>query len=261
MGKLNIIPLLLGMGLPLVVSAGEVQVAVAANFAKPLQEIGTQFKVETGHELKVSSGATGKLYAQIEHGAPFEVFLSADATTPGKLVEVDLAEADSRFVYAFGKLALWSSDPATVDAEGAVLQADTFKHLAIANPRTAPYGAAALQVLEKLKLLETLKPKLVQGENITQAYDFVASGNAELGFVALSQVQQVGKPVSGSLWLVPAEWYAPLAQEAVLLAKGKGNPAAHALLDYLKTPAAQAVMLRYSYGLPDADTPAAVTKP
>lgn len=233
--------------------ADEVQVAVASNFAKPLEEIGSKFKAATGHEIKVSAGATGKLYTQIENGAPFEVFISADSKTPKKLVEAKQAEADSQFTYSFGTLVLWSSKEGYVDDKGEVLKKGEFQHLAIANPKTAPYGEAGMAVLEKLGLTAAVTPKLVQGENITQTYDFVSTGNAELGFVALSQVSKDGKLKSGSAWQVPQEMYQPLAQDAVLLSKGKDNAAAKALLDYLKGEDAQAVMTSYGYALPKKD--------
>jgi molybdate transport system substrate-binding protein len=233
--------------------ADEVQVAVASNFAKPLEAIGSKFKAATGHDIKVSAGATGKLYAQIENGAPFEVFISADSKTPKKLVEAKQAEADSQFTYAFGTLVVWSSKDGYVDDKGEVLKKGEFQHLAIANPKTAPYGTAGMEVLEKLGLKDAVTPKLVQGENITQTYDFVSTGNAELGFVALSQVSKDGKLKSGSAWQVPEEMYTPLAQDAVLLSKGKDNAAAKALLDYLKGEDAQAVMTSYGYALPKKD--------
>ncbi|MBU0656127.1 MAG: molybdate ABC transporter substrate-binding protein [Gammaproteobacteria bacterium] len=230
--------------------ADDVHVAVASNFSKPLQEIGTKFKAATGHDIKVSAGATGKLYAQIENGAPFEVFISADSKTPKKLVEAKQAEADSQFTYAFGTLVVWSNKDGYVDDKGEVLKTGEFQHLAIANPKTAPYGTAGMEVLEKLGLKDAVTPKLVQGENITQTYDFVSTGNAELGFVALSQVSKDGKLKSGSAWQVPEEMYTPMAQDAVLLSKGKDNAAAKALLDYLKGEDAQAIISSYGYEIP-----------
>ena len=251
---------LIGLGLALSINAvyaADVQVAVASNFSKPLEEIATKFKAASGHDLKISAGATGKLYAQVENGAPFEVFISADSKTPKKLVEANLAQADSQFTYAFGNLVLWSNQADLVDDKGEVLKSDKFKHLAVANPKTAPYGTAAMEVLDKLHLTETLSPKFVQGENITQTYDFVSTGNAELGFVALSQVQKDGKLKTGSAWLVPHDFYQPLAQDAVLLAKGKDSAAAQAFLAYLKQADAQTIMQAYGYTLPEkASTPA-----
>ncbi|OQX04797.1 MAG: molybdate ABC transporter substrate-binding protein [Thiothrix lacustris] len=233
--------------------ADEVQVAVASNFTKPLEAIAEKFKVASGHELKISAGATGKLYAQIENGAPFEVFISADSKTPKKLVENKMAEADSQFTYAFGTLVLWSSTEGYVDDKGDVLKKGEFQHLAIANPKTAPYGEAGMAVMEKLGLTVAITPKLVMGENITQTYDFVSTGNAELGFVALSQVSKANKLKAGSVWVVPQEMYKPLAQDAVLLSKGKDNAAAKALLDYLKGDEAQAIITSYGYALPKKD--------
>jgi molybdate transport system substrate-binding protein len=237
-------------------AAAEVQVAAAANFTAPLAEIAKAFEQATGHRLLVSAGSSGKLAAQIQNGAPFEVLLAADAERPALLEKDGMAVAGSRFTYARGRLALWSPDPALVDAAGKVLAGDRFHHLAIANPKLAPYGAAAQQVLTGLGLWETLTPLLVQGEDIGQAYQFVASGAAELGFVALSQVRAAassgggaGQP-KGSVWIVPESRYRPIEQQAVLLAKGAANPAARAFLDFLRGKAARAVIERYGYGLP-----------
>lgn len=227
--------------------ADDVQVAVAANFAVPMQKIADDFAKDTGHHALLAFGATGKLYAQIKNGAPFEVLLAADAATPTRLEQEEAAVAGSRFTYATGKLVLWSSQPGLVDAKGEVLRKGDFRHLAIANPRAAPYGAAAIDVLTQLKLLEALSPRLVQGESIAQAHQFVASGNAELGFVALSQVMVDGKLGAGSAWVVAQELYQPLRQEAVVLTPGKGKGAARDLLDYLKGAKAKAVILSYGY--------------
>lgn len=236
-----------------VLYADEVQVAVASNFSKPLETLASAFKASSGHDLKISAGATGKLYAQIEHGAPFEVLLSADSKTPKKLIDAQLAVADSQFTYALGKLVLWSSTNDYVDAQGEVLKKNEFKHIAIANPSTAPYGAAALEVLEHLGLTKTLAAKQVQGENISQTYDFVATGNAELGFVAWSQVQQAGQLKDGSVWQVPEDLYQAIQQDAVLLNRGKNKVADQAFLDFLKTPAAQKLIAESGYGLPKSD--------
>ena len=228
--------------------AGEVQVAVAANFAAPLAKIGEGFTAATGHTLKLSSGATGKFYAQIVSGAPFEVLVAADDETPKKLVAEGHAVAGSNFTYALGRLALWSAMPGYVDAQGAVLGAGTFAHLAIANPKVAPYGAAAMAVLKARGLTEALTPKLVTGESIAQAYQFVATGNAELGFVALSQVLVPGKPAIGSHWLVPPSLHGEIRQDAVLLKPGENNPAAAALLAWLKGDAARRLIQAHGYG-------------
>lgn len=230
------------------VHAGEVQVAVAANFAAPMKRIAADFERATGHKAQIAFGATGKFYAQIRNGAPFEVFLAADDATPARLESEDLVVAGSRFTYATGTLVLWSPRPGFVDAEGAVLRQGRFNKLAIANPKLAPYGAAAVETLTRLKLLDAVEPKFVQGENIAQTYQFVASGNAELGFVALSQVMQGGRLQTGSAWTVPAELHAPIRQDAVLLKRGERNPAAAALLDYLKLPAVKALIRGFGYG-------------
>lgn len=227
--------------------ADEVQVAVAANFTAPIQAIAKAFEKDTGHKLIAAYGATGQFYAQIRNGAPFEVFLAADDSTPAKLEQEKAIVPGSRFTYAIGTLALWSATPGYVDAKGEVLKKNAFKHLSIANPKTAPYGLAATQVLDKLKLTEATRPKLVEGQNITQAFQFVSTGNAELGFVALSQIYKDGKVESGSAWIVPSSLHAPIRQDAVILEKGKDNPAAKALVDYLKGPKAAAVIKSYGY--------------
>jgi len=229
--------------------AAEVQIAVAANFTAPIKEIATAFEKDTGHKVVASFGPTGGFYTQIKNGAPFEVFLSADDTTPAKLISEGDALKDSRFTYAIGKLVLWSSTADYVDSKGEVLKKNAFQHLSIANPKTAPYGAAAVRVLETLKLFEAVKPKLVEGSNITQAHQFVATGNAELGFVALSQVYKDGKLTSGSAWMVPANLYEPIRQDAVILGKGPASPAAKALTEYLKGPKATAIIKAYGYDL------------
>lgn len=228
--------------------AAEVQVAVAANFAAPMQKIAAAFQADTGHTAVLSSGATGKFYAQISHGAPFAVFLSADDSTPARLEQEGQAVPGSRFTYAIGQLVLWSPQPGMVDARGEVLRQGRFTHLALANPKTAPYGLAAQQTLTALKLWETLTPKRVTGENIAQAFQFVSTGNAELGFVALSQVWQDGQ-IRGSSWRVPPSLYEPLRQDAVLLNPGKDNAAARALLDYLKSDKAKAIIRASGYTL------------
>jgi molybdate transport system substrate-binding protein len=230
--------------------AGEVQVAVAANFAGPIVKIGEGFAAATGHTLKVSSGATGKFYTQVISGAPFEVLIAADDETPRKLVAEGHAVSGTNFTYALGKLVLWSAQPGLVDAQGAVLGADHIRHVANANPKVAPYGAAGLEVIKALGLADKLTPKLVTGESIAQAYQFVATGNAELGFVALSQVAVPGKPVVGSHWVVPAHLYTEIRQDAVLLKAGEANPAAKALLAYLGSDAGKAVIREHGYGLP-----------
>jgi molybdate transport system substrate-binding protein len=191
-------------------------------------------KGRPGHQAQLAFGATGKFYAQIKNGAPFEVLLAADDDTPAKLEKEGAAVAGTRFTYAVGRLALWSAKAGYVDDKGEVLKRGEFRHLAIANPRLAPYGAAAVEVLTALKLLDAVQPKFVQAENIAQAHQFVASGNAELGFVALSQVMKDGKLGEGSAWVVPASLHQPIRQDAVMLDKGRGKPAAEAWLKYLQ---------------------------
>ena len=229
------------------VHAGEVQVAVAANFAGPMEKLAEQFQKDTGHKAVLASGATGKFYAQIRNGAPFEVLLSADDETPARLEAEGQVVAKSRFTYAVGRLVLWSAKANYVDAAGAVLKTGDFTHLAIANPKTAPYGAAAVAVINKLGLTARLQPRLVQGENIAQAFQFASTGNAELGFVAQAQVWRDGKFTAGSGWIVPAIMHAPIRQDAALLTRGAKNPAAQALLDYLRTDRAKALIRAYGY--------------
>jgi len=250
--KIRLPPLFAGLmvlGLSTPLRAAEVQVAVAANFTAPMQKIAAEFEKASGHKAQLAFGSTGKFYAQIKNGAPFEVLLAADDETPAKLEKEGLAVAGSRFTYAIGQLALWSARPDYVDARGAVLKQGGFGHLAIANSKLAPYGAAAVETLNKLGLLAALQPKFVQGENITQTYQFVSTGNAELGFVAVSQVVENGKLKSGSAWIVPAALHTPIRQDAVVLTQGKDNPAATALVKFLKTDQARAVIQSYGYAL------------
>lgn len=229
------------------VRAGEVQVAVAANFAAPAKLIAAEFENDTGHRALLAFGATGKFYAQIRNGAPFEMLLAADDETPARLEKEGSAVAGTRFTYATGRLVLWSAKPGYVDHRGEVLAKGDFKHLAIANPKLAPYGAAAVEALAAMKLIDLMQPKSVQAENIAQAYQFVATGNAELGFVALSQVFKDGKIAKGSAWIVPAKLHRQIRQDAVLLEKGKGKPAAEAWLGFLKSDKAKAIIRGFGY--------------
>jgi len=229
--------------------ANDVQVAVAANFTAPMQKIAAEFAKDTGHKAVLAFGATGKFYAQIVNGAPFEVLLAADDETPARLETEHRTVPGTRFTYAIGKLALWSAKEGVVDNQGQVLKTGDYAHLAIANPKTAPYGAAAIETLAKLNLLDRVQGKLVQGENIAQAYQFVSTGNAPLGFVALSQVYRDGRFTSGSGWIVPATLHAPIRQDAVILAKGSANPAAQALEGYLKSDKARGIIRSYGYAL------------
>jgi molybdate transport system substrate-binding protein len=229
--------------------ADTVRLAVAANFAAPVKQIVADFEQATGHLAVVSTGATGKFYAQIVNGAPFEVLLSADDETPAKLEKEGLAPAGTRFTYAVGRLVLWSPKPGVVDGEGAVLKNGDFRHLALANPTVAPYGQAAVEAMKAQGTYERLAPRFVLGENIAQTQQFIASGNAELGFVALSQVQAKGR-IEGSAWIVPATMHAAIRQDAVILAKGKDKPAAAAFLAFLKGDKAKAVIRGFGYDLP-----------
>jgi molybdate transport system substrate-binding protein len=229
--------------------AAQAQVAVAANFAEPVKVIAAVLQKTTGHTLKITVGSTGRLYAQIRNGAPFDVLLSADTHAPAQLEADGLAQPGSRFTYATGKLVLWSSDPNRVDSRGAVLETGGFRKLAIANPKTAPYGAASIEVMDKLGLSAVLKPKLVQGESIGQTYNFAFTGNAEIAFVALSQVLEGGRLKSGSVWAVPQHLYAPIRQDAVLLKSGANNEAAQALLQLLKSPDIKSLIRSHGYDL------------
>ena len=229
--------------------AAEVKVAVAANFTAPMQKIAAAFAKDTGHEAKLTFGATGKFYAQIKNGAPFELLLSADDETPALLERESQAVAGTRFTYAIGRLVLWSRQPGFVDDAGTVLRNGTFKHLALANPKLAPYGAAAVEVLNGLGLAATLSPKFVQGENIAQTYQFAATGNAELGFVALSQVWADGRLKEGSAWVVPVRLHTPMRQDAIVLKPGQDQPAATALMNYLRGEKARAIIRSFGYDL------------
>jgi len=227
--------------------AAEVSVAVAANFTVPMQKIAAAFENETGHKAVLSFGSTGQFYAQIKNGAPFQVLLAADDETPARLEKEGLAVAGTRFTYAIGKLALWSKQPGLVDNKGQVLRNGTFKHIAVADPKLAPYGAAAMDTLGKLGLLQSLQSRIVQGENIGQTYQFVATRNAELGFIALSQVMSDGRITEGSAWVVPENLHAPMRQDAIVLTTGKGNPAAAALAAYLRGDKARAIIRSFGY--------------
>jgi molybdate transport system substrate-binding protein len=233
----------------LTVQAAEVQVAVAANFTAPMQKIAAEFEKDTGHRAMVSTGSTGKFYAQIRNGAPYDVFLSADTATPDKLQADGMVVEGSRFTYAVGKLVLWSAKLGFVDDQGQVLRRGQFKYLALPNPKLAPYGAAAVEVMKGMGVLETVQSKFVLGENLPQAYQFVVSGNAELGFLALSQIIKDGKMIDGSVWKIPADRHTPIRQDAVLLKRGNDNPAAVALIDYLKSEKARTIIQAFGYDL------------
>ena len=224
--------------------ADEALVAVAANFVRTAETLAEAYEAESGHTITISSGSTGQLYARIVQGAPYDAFLSADAERPALLVESRQAASRSRFTYAVGRLALWSADPDRIGPDGAVDLSGDFRFLAIANPRTAPYGAAAMEVLASLGLADTLSDRLVTGGDVGAAYAFIASGNAELGFIALSQLPEG----HGSVWIVPEELHAPLAQDAVLLNRGADNPAATGFLAFLRSDEARVVIEAAGYG-------------
>ncbi len=225
--------------------AAQTNVAVAANFTEAAREIAAAFKAKTGHEAVLSFGASGQFYTQITQGAPFQVLLSADDARPKKLVDDGLAVPGSNFTYAVGKLVLWSKTLGLVKGED-TLKAASFAKLAIINPVAAPYGAAAIEAMKSLKVFESLQPKLVEGSTITQAYQFVETGNAELGFVALSQLRG---PETGSRWLVPQELYSPIRQDAVLLKTGASNEAATGFIAFLRSPEARTIIQKYGYVL------------
>jgi molybdate transport system substrate-binding protein len=229
------------------VAAGEVRVAVASNFAPTLHELTRDFEKTTKDRVLVSSGSTGKLYAQIINGAPFEIFLAADVARPRQLELEGAAVEQTRFTYALGRLALWSPRPAVVDGTDAVLREGGFRHIALANPRTAPYGTAAMELLKGLDLWDTVESRIVFGENIAQAFSFVSTGNAELGLVALTQVMGLDDGSRGSFWIVPRRLHPPIRQQAVLLAAGQDNPAAVRFVSYLRSQAARSIIERAGY--------------
>ena len=246
---MKFIAMLLGLLLACFASAhaDEVQVAVASNFSAPMQKLALAFERETGHKAVISVGSTGKFYAQIRNGAPFAVLLSADDETPTRLAQEGLALANTQFTYAKGQLVLWSAQPDVVDAQGAVLQGKLLGRLALADPKLAPYGLAATEALAKLGLSDRLKPNLIVGENIAQTYQFVKTGNAALGFVALSQVMSDGRISSGSAWVLPANLYTPIRQDAIVLKAAEQQPAARALMAYLRSDSARQLMASYGY--------------
>ena len=249
MNRRNMLQFAIGAGLAAAVNtsafAAQTNVAVAANFTEAAKEIAAVFKQKTGHEAVLSFGSSGQFYTQITQDAPFQIMLSADDERPKKLVEDGLAVSESRFTYAIGKLVLWSKSPNFVKGEE-TLKSGSFAKLSIANPTAAPYGAAAIEALKAVKLYETLLPKIVQGNTIAQAFQFIDSGNAELGFIALSQLTSNS---SGSRWLVPQQLYTVILQDAVLLKKGTSNEAAAAFMSFLKGPESRAIIEKYGYAI------------
>ena len=234
-------------GITSLVRADEVMVAVAANFAAPAKEIKAAFEQAGGHRVVIVLGSTGSLYAQVRNGAPFHLLLAADDTTPRKLEAEGRAVQGTRSTYAMGRIALWSATPGRIDGRAEALRNGTFRRIAIANPALAPYGSAALQVLERMDLMPALRTRLVLGESVGQAYQFAASGNADAGFVALGQVMRGGRITSGSAWVVPESMHDPIRQDAVLLMPGRHLEGARAFLAFLGGPAARAIMREHGY--------------
>lgn len=234
---------------PALTWAAEAQVAVAANFAEPIKAIAAVLERTTGHTIRISMGPTGGFYTQIRNGAPFDVFLAADTERPAMLEKQGLTQPGSRFTYATGKLVLWSSRAGRVDDKGEILKAPDLGKVSFANPKSAPYGAAAVEIMNKLGVQATLQPKLVQGESIGQAFNFVKTGNADVGFVAMSQVLEGGKLREGSVWVVPQALYNPIRQDAVILKRGEHNAAAQALVDLLRSPNIKDLIRSYGYGI------------
>lgn len=237
------------LALSLAAHAEVVQVAVAANFTEPAKALASVFEKTTGHTAKLSFGATGAFYTQIKNGAPFDILMAADDERPIRLEKEGDGVPGSRFTYAQGQLVLWSAKAGYVDDQGAVLKANQFNKLAVANPKNAPYGAAAMQTLDKLGLTSAVQPKIVTGESIGQTYNFIATGNAEIGFVALSQVLEAGKLKSGSMWLVPAQNHAPIIQDTLILKRAADNPAAKAWMDLMRTPKTKEFIRTYGYAV------------
>jgi molybdate transport system substrate-binding protein len=243
----NWLALLITLIAPWCARADDVRVAVAANFTEPAKALAAIFDQTTAHTAQLSFGATGAFYTQIKNGAPFDVFMAADSERPARLEQEGDAAPGTRFTSATGQLVLWSAQPGLVDGAGEVLKTGRFNKLAIANPKNAPYGAAAVQTMNQFGLQAALQPKLVTGESIGQAYNFIATGNAELGFVALSQVLADGKLKHGSMWIVPSPLHTPIVQDAVTLKRAQGNPAAKAWMELLRSPRGKELIRGYGY--------------
>lgn len=230
------------------ISADEVRAAVASNFIWTMQQLAPQFERQTRYRVIASYGSTGKLYAQITNGAPFDVFLSADSATPRRLEELRLIATGSRFTYARGELVLWSPAVQSTDEVLTMLKTGAFRYLAIANPKTAPYGAAAEEVLAKLGLDRRFEKQTTKGDNIAQTFQFIHSGNAQLGFVARSQMMSADGALPGAVWEVPLEMYPPIEQQAVLLQRGENNAAAQAFMTFLRGKQARDIIAANGYG-------------
>ncbi|WED24086.1 molybdate ABC transporter substrate-binding protein [Vibrio sp. JC009] len=225
--------------------AGDVSVAVANNFYKPLQVLAKDFEKESGESVSISTGSTGQLYAQIVNGAPFDVFLAADKKRPGKLVDAGIAK--EAFTYAKGRLVLWSPDSARVKQAATVLQQPKIKHIALPNPKLAPYGWAAVQVMKNTGVYQAAEPKLVSAKGLNAVFQFVSTGNAEVGFLAMSQIYRDGKFIDGSYWLIPDELYEPIKQDAVLMTSSFDKPTARAFIAYLKSDRAKKLITQFGY--------------
>ena len=229
--------------------AAPLKLAVASNFSTPLKYLAQQYERQNQQKIQVISGSSGKLYAQIIHGAPYDAFFSADKKRPQLLEQQGHSIAHSRFTYAYGQLILWSPDPDLINHSNEVLFSKPFRHLAMANPRLAPYGRAAQEVLQALGLWPALKSRIIRGENIAQTWQFVNSGNAPLGFVARSQVFHPAHKALGSWWSIPKKYYSPIEQQAVQLTD---NKAVQSFLAWIQSPAAMEIIRSYGYGTPDA---------
>jgi molybdate transport system substrate-binding protein len=243
----NLVLIFLQITLLISIQAAEVTVAVASNFSLPMRKIVAQFEADFGHKVRLSFGSTGAFYSQIKNGGPFHLLVAADQETPARLEKEGLGLAGTRFTYAQGRLVLWSRQAGLVDREGEILKAGHFQKLALANPKLAPYGVAAMETLSSMGLTEQLKSKFVQGENISQAYQFVETENAQIGFVAMSQVFFESKLLKGSAWIVPPQLHSPIQQDAILLLAGQKNSVAIELMRYLKTDKAKSVMSAFGY--------------
>mgnify|MGYP003875473341 FL=1 len=234
--------------------AETIHVAAASNFTAPMKEIVRQFEQASGHKVRLSFGSSGKFFAQIRHGAPFQVFFSADQAKPKALEQAGYTVKQSRFTYAIGALALWSATDGIEMTNAAPLRQGKFHKLALANPKLAPYGAAAVEVLENLSLTQATRSKWVQGENIAQTYQFTGTGNADVGFVSLSQVMAGGNIKRGSTWIIPESLYSPIRQDAVLLKRGENSEAARALLRFVKSEQGKTIIGSYGYKTAEAVT-------
>ncbi|PCK08598.1 MAG: molybdate ABC transporter substrate-binding protein [Alteromonadaceae bacterium] len=238
--------------LPHVSRAESIHIAAASNFTGAMKALVAEFEQASGHKVHVSFGSSGKFYAQIMHGAPFQIFFSADQAKPKALEKSGLSVSGTRFTYAIGALALWSSKPGFIDSEGRRLRNGNFNKLALANPKLAPYGIAAIEVLESLKLKQNTRSKWVQGENIAQTYQFISTGNADLGFISLAQIRQKNQSTPGSVWIIPTTLHEPIRQDAVLLKRGEKNRAAQELLKFIRSEQAQTIIKSHGYQIPSA---------